>query len=96
METKLGEGFLVTLADVLKTYRSHAYPLVHIQLAEDLSGVQEMRVAHDPVRRLVSNIPAGRRCHVGRRGEVLVHVVCHERQVEDKCDPVSIDEEEES
>ena len=55
METKLGEGFLVALADVVPVYRSHAYPLVHIQLAEDLSRIQEMRVAHDPARVLVQN-----------------------------------------
>lgn len=45
------------LVDVFQPYRSHAYPLVDIQLAEDLSGIQEMRVAHDPARALVSNTP---------------------------------------
>ena len=53
VETKLGEGFLVVLADVVSVDRTSTYPLVHIQLAEDLSRIQEMRVAHDPVRVLV-------------------------------------------
>ena len=53
VETKLGEGFLIALVYAMPIDRSYAYPLVHIQLAEDLSRIQEMRVAHDPAPVLV-------------------------------------------
>lgn len=57
VETELGEGF----------------PLVYIQLAEDLGGIQEMSVVNN-----------------------LLDVVAQERQVEDKRQPVSVDQEHES
>lgn len=64
--------------------------LVHIQLAEDLGGVQQVLVIIDPDVRLVYSSKT-----TSRSRYALLRIECHQRQVEKDGKPVSIDDKEE-
>jgi hypothetical protein len=76
VETKLDERFLhaVSLSSIpYPTLKNLPYLLMHIQLSENLSRIQQVLVL-----------------------EYLLRIVSKQRQIQDKRDPVSIDQEQES
>lgn len=84
VETELDEGLL----------------LVHVQLSEDLSGVEQVLVLEDPVQNMsaydyLARIPPfllALSCFW--RHILLLRVPCNERQVQQQRQPVAVDQEQ--
>jgi hypothetical protein len=84
-----------------------SYLLVHIQLPEDLSGVQKMCVIHDSSDHVSKALksqqlpaptasPKDRKSiYMENREDVLLDVECEEWQIEQKRNPVPVDKEQE-
>jgi hypothetical protein len=74
-----------------------AYLLVHIQLAEDLGRVQQVLVVVDPLGAENPRVSLARRKWHGSswstEGNLLLRIEGQKRQVQENCEPVSIDDE---
>ena len=95
VEAELGEGFLGSSVSAVLSDLGPALGLAHllvdVELAEDLGGIQEMRVVDYPAagqRRCLLLFPP-------IRIDLLLGVPSEQRQVEDQGDPVSVDKEQE-